>query len=767
MNYLLPQSVLRWYLLRYPEPLRVMRYQQLSQWSWLQPVLEEIKPEVLPPEDLPESPDPAPGETGWLAPMGVAVWPNHYSQYRCEMGSPLNCALAERALADDPRATACPRCGFMTPLPLGAMVQGDVGNYRVGRCLGQQGISRRYQATMLGTETPVTLREYLLPDRYFNPRDQQQRRDMFLNQVGVSLADGRRQDLRVIAPIESLAPLGEARAYLVLPVEDQAVSLNHLLTQRPPFTSGEVHRVLRQVLQTLTGLHQQRYALSPGRLQTGIIHGNIQLSSLLWVNQGDEGFVYLTDFALWEDAINPLVIEAAVPSPQEDLRALGQVAFYLLTGGPTDATGQRLNPKREAHWPAVYPPLKQFIGQLLGLEDPFPQAQAAYQALLNLPPEPIISQLAPPSVVDRHRRAWWKTALVALLIFAGLGLGAYVLWQWLRPKAGAEVANPPCCFGAVGAVPEGTFVYTALAGDVWEDLLRWQPQDGLTQPWEDQLAQAQPGLDLIYRPTPSIAAALEVVQTRQAAFAIVPLLQPLPPDLAAQPIAYDGLAVVVAFSYRGRSQGLPDQLKGFLTLTQVQDLYQGQTRFWGQIRSGLSLPLELYLNPSPTTLAAIDHFIFPEDPTPDAASSPDPPSSANPIGLPPIPMLRTIINDFETAGVGSVGITPLSSIGGQCSVYPLAIGPSRRHSVQPLRNDSGQPIHPDVDLCRTKGVYQIDPAVLSQSDYPLAYPVAVVYRRDNRLPPVGPKVAELMLTEEGQTYLHQVHLSPVHPLEDR
>jgi hypothetical protein len=130
-------------------------------------------------------------------------------------------------------------------------------------------------------------------------------------------------------------------------------------------------------------------------------------------------------------------------------------------------------------------------------------------------------------------------------------------------------------------------------------------------------------------------------------------------------------------------------------------------------------------------------------------------------------MLRSIINDFETAGVGSVGLTPLSSIGGQCSVYSLAVGPSRRRAVQPFRNASGQPIHPDVDLCRTKGVYQIDPAVLSQTDYPLAYPVAVVYRRDNRLPPIGPKFAEIMLTEEGQAYLRQVHLSPVRPTEDR
>lgn len=755
LNQSLIQSVLRRYLMRYPGPLRVARYRQLARWRWLQPVLEQIKPEVLPPELLEETPPSEPIDTGLLSSPGLVPWPIHYPQYRCEMGAPLNCAQAARALAANPQATACPRCGFTTTLPAGLVVQGDEGRYLVGACLGQRGISRSYQAMVLGEETPVTLREYLLPERYFNQRDQQHRRDMFLNQVGVSLADGRDQDLRVIAPLEALAPLGEMRTYLVLPAADQAPSLNDLLTQRPPFSSAEVYRVLRQVLQTLTGLHQQRYALSPGRLQTGIVHGNIELSSLLWVEQGGEGFVYLTDFALWEDAMDPLVIEARHPTPQEDLQALGRVAFHLLAGRTTDATGQRLSPRRDQHWPeSVHPPLKTFIRQLLGLEAPFTQAQAAYQALLRLPPEPIVNQLAPPSVVER-RRSRWKTALTLLLALGAVALASYLLWRALRPRPLEAQATPPtCCFDAVAAVPEGNFVYTALAGDVWEDLLRWQPQDGVTLPWAEQLAQSQPKLGLIYRPTPSIDAALEVVQTRQAAFAIVPLFQPLPPDLAAQPVAYDGLAVVVAFSYQGRTQGLPDKLNGLLTLTQVQDLYQGNTLAWSQIRRGLSLPLALYVNPSPTSLAAIDHFIFPEDA----------PSGAAPVGLPPIPMLRRIINDFETANIGSVGLTPLSSIGGQCSVYPLALGPSRRRAVQPLRNAFGQPIHPEVDLCRTKGVYQIDPAVLSQSDYPLAYPVVVVYRRDNRLPPIGPKFAELMLTEEGQDYLRQIHLSPAQSL---
>ncbi|MEO0824452.1 MAG: hypothetical protein AAFY67_02165, partial [Cyanobacteria bacterium J06642_9] len=42
------QAILRRYLLRYPEPVRVVRYNDLTQQAWLLPSLKAIAPEVLP-----------------------------------------------------------------------------------------------------------------------------------------------------------------------------------------------------------------------------------------------------------------------------------------------------------------------------------------------------------------------------------------------------------------------------------------------------------------------------------------------------------------------------------------------------------------------------------------------------------------------------------------------------------------------------------------------------------------------------------------------
>lgn len=754
LNTKFTEHLLQRYLVRYPLPLRLQRYDALAQWHWLKPSLEQIRPVVLPDDEGDQSTLPTELIALTIAPPGLVAFPSYYQQYRCVAGNPLNCAQARPGEQADPQATACSLCGFLSPLPVSALVVGEQGTYRVEQSLGQRGISRGYRATVSGLDIPITLREYLLPDRYFTPRDQRQWQDIFLNQVGLTLADGRSQDLRIIVPLEAIAAIGEDRAYLLLPIEDQCPSLNDLLSFREPFTAAEVYQVLRQVLQTLVGLHQQRYALSPGRIQTGIVHGNIRLSSLLWVEQGAEWFIYLTDFARWEESFNPLVMTVPEHIPQEDLAGLGAVAFELLTSHLVDASGQPLNPRVDSHWPGVDPLLKAFIQRLLGHTLPFATAHEAYQALLRLPPEPVISALAPPTMVTvAPRRRWWLRLLLLLLGLGTVVLVGRLLWMLLRPQPVAETP-PPCCFEAVGAVPQGTFTYTALAGDGWEQVLN-APGPETALPLMEQLAVDQPNFQLTYLASGSVEAALDNVRSHQADFALLPLFQPLPIDMAAETIAYDGLAVVVAFSYQGRPQGLPDQLQGQLSLANVRDLYQGQITTWQQVEPALSLPVQLYVNPSPTTQAAIQHLIWPSGE----------PSLAAPTSLDSLPMLRRIIRDFEIAGVGSIGITPLSSIVGQCSVYPLAIAGATPEASQPFRRDDGQALSPSVDLCGTKGVYQINPEALRTPTYPLAYPLAVVYRRDNRLPPIGAKFAALLLTDEGQAYLQQANLTAATSLE--
>lgn len=50
------------------------------------------------------------------------------------------------------------------------------------------------------------------------------------------------------------------------------------------------------------------------------------------------------------------------------------------------------------------------------------------------------------------------------------------------------------------------------------------------------------------------------MESGEAAFAVIPWVEDLPLTLAVQVVAYDGLAIVVPFSYSQRQQGLPRTL---------------------------------------------------------------------------------------------------------------------------------------------------------------------------------------------------------------
>jgi hypothetical protein len=737
-------------LLSTPAHLRQVRYEALMGWKWLHPHLKQIRPEVLPEEAVATTLDERQFDA--IAPPGIQSFPSHYQQYPCVIGEPLNCAKALMAVWDDASTVVCPLCGFPAPLAEGATIGGKQGIYQVGRCLGMRGIGRLYEGVQQGAEQAVTIKEYLLPHRYFNTQDQQQRQDAFQNLAGLALADGRSQDLRVITPLEAITAAGEERCYLITPAENASPSLNVVLSRREPFSTREVLRVLDQVLQSLVCLHQQKFSLSPERQQVGIVHGNLHLDSLLWVVQGNQGFVYLTDLKFWEFPFDPVTVDMPSFQERDDLVALGHVAFYLLAGRTTDERGQRLNPKLSHQWPGVYPPLQQFILRLLAVEVPFDSAEAARQALLKVPLPAVQSELAPASEKLAPRRPWWFYGLIALAIATGLGALGGLTWWLLRPRS-VEADNTPslCCFEEVGAVPPGEFVYTGVDGGVWEQILEVEPlaPDALSLP--QQLQVDQPDVSLTYRPADSMTAALEAVRSGQAMFAVLPLLENLPPEFGEAIIAYDGLAIVVAFNYAGRSQGLPQSLQGSIRLEDVRSLYGGRWETWQEVPgSRARLPVRLYAPAVPASLDSFDRLVLEGDgPLAEAIAF-----------LEVIPMLRAIIRDFERDRVGGVGFAALSEVVGQCSVYPLAVGIPGRAPVQPFALASGEPITPEIDLCRRKGSYGLSAEALRSQSYPLAYPLAIVYARDNRRPPIGQKFAELMLTAEGQQYLQQFGLVP-------
>jgi hypothetical protein len=128
-------------------------------------------------------------------------------------------------------------------------------------------------------------------------------------------------------------------------------------------------------------------------------------------------------------------------------------------------------------------------------------------------------------------------------------------------------------------------------------------------------------------------------------------------------------------------------------------------------------------------------------------------------------LLRSIIGDFEQEQqLGAIAFGPLSQVFNQCSVYPLALKTDQQTSIAPLLQNNQQPITPQNDLCNNKGSYGPNLDELISQRYPLVYPLALVYLKDNRRLPVGQKFGEVMRTVEMQRLLTKTGLIPIEAL---
>jgi hypothetical protein len=384
----IPKIILRRYLGGQSPQARLAQFNYLSRYSWLGDILNELEPELFPKEAKAEATVEVIPET---APDEVVLQ------------------------------------------ILDTQVRGQRGIYRVDHWLSQRGTGYLFTGTQVGANQPVVVKEFLLPSRLFNEEEAAQRQQAFVGLAGVALADGRVQDSRIMAPLEAIADVHTyERCYLVTDARDASPTLRQYLSTVGPLDNFQVREVLDQSLQSLIFLHQQRFVLPAGQMQTGLVHGNLSLDSLLWVEpsnpQTGQPFVYLCDLALWENLFVPA---AAAPPPHtvaQDLRDLGQVAFWLLLGAERPDTP----PTQGESWPdSVDPDLKLFIQRLLALAPPFESAAAAREALRNLPQPPILSDVAGEAAITptKRRFPWLGVGIgvIALLLLAGLGW-----WVWQR-----------------------------------------------------------------------------------------------------------------------------------------------------------------------------------------------------------------------------------------------------------------------------------------------------------------------------------------------
>jgi ABC-type phosphate transport system substrate-binding protein len=517
-------------------------------------------------------------------------------------------------------------------------------------------------------------------------------------------------------------------------------------------------------------------------VQSGLAHGNLNLDSLLIDEQ--QFFIYVCDLAVWERLFDPSTAEIVNPSPSQDLVALGYVGFYLLAGAthnPID--NQPLDPQDEQHWPPVDFALKAFLLRLMGFSIPFENAEVARQALLKLPPAaPVVGTIVP-VVPEEDEEQKIKTSRPLLFLLGTLGLLLLGTLAWfLIPKPNetttASDELPLRYIKDVSAVPSGKFTYTGELGGRWTDL---QTQKNLVSPGQtlpQELTKRQPKLKLIYQPESSDEQAIQKVISGEKEFAVTSLVNPVPVELEYKEVAYDGLVVVVAFSYSKRENSLPPALNGKITFEQLRKLYTGEIANWKDL-GGPDLPVKLYMPDDTEAVRIFEQRVLKDADKINAFKNlqrkPDQAALVTNswIGLVTrVPnsreMLQKVIQDFEKADskqqIGAIAFSRLSQVFGQCSVYPLALVEEGNSPVQPLIQDNGQPVNPTTDLCNDKGSYHPNVQVFKDRTYPLTYPLAVVYPRDNSRPPVGVKFADMLRTQEGQQLLSKTGLVPLYPV---
>jgi ABC-type phosphate transport system substrate-binding protein len=683
-----------------------------------------------------------------------------YKEYPCLCGNPLKCDRPFETVQEFKGAKFCVECAFPAILLEKAEIKGSGGIYQVKNYLGTRGWGRLYSGLQIKDKHPVVIKEYLLPNRCFNSQESFSRKETFKRIGGVSLADGKVQNFRILNTWEAIADEKGERCYLITKDVEPKQTLREYLREQGAMTPNRVGELLNQALQTLEFLHSQKLRLPSQQIQQGLAHGNINLDSLLITEAKNQNFyIFLCDLANWENLfIPPSINQPPLATYQQDLESLGKVGFYLLAGrDKNEIGGELLNPRESENWHTTDEHLKQYLFHLIGYGTPFDSAESARQALLKLPQEhhQNNSQLEESEQGKNHKFS--RKLLIPIISLLVLLLGGGIWYFFVRNKNIVIVENYVEWSKLVTGfsdveLPPGNFNYTAESNSIWNVVLKKENQTlekELTNPLDTNITLFN------YEPIKSenirdISQPIKEIQSSNKYFVITSLEDKITSDLDRKKIGYGGLLVFV--EYRKNPQSLHQKLGGKISLQDLRQIYTGQKTYWNEINPKFPREkIKPYIPEEPEAVYQFKKIVL-QNNSQDIAKFQKIVTPEN---------TETTIRNATNTGIISFGT--LGRIGNQCSdFYPLAIVNSNNKSIQPryrsIRNGN-RPINlSDGDLCSSDTYFDVK----TFESYPLGYPLYVVYPNDNTRNKPGQKFAEMLgKTQQGQCLLNKVGLVPL------
>lgn len=678
-------------------------------------------------------------------------------------------------------------------------IQSFKGRYRIGELIKpikDNTIIREYEGYTFPHNQLILVKEYLLLEKDFSDSEAEKRQRELVKRANIKLKSTQikngisGQDFRLITPLDAFAD--DRRCYIISESNQDYETLKEYLDENISMSYEQVRTLLKQVLQSLYFLHNQNIILGNSEAIPGLAHGNINVDSLLCDTKRSELFIYLSDFALWEDIFKPqslkIINEYYSHSMfQKDLKDLGYVAIKCLFWNHIIEHDINLEEQINIHYLLSNSAdfrLNKFIEKLIGIDGGFKNTKEAFEQISKLPFEYRQAQIVEPNYKSEENKKtdFYKLKLLLLLLSFGLIALSIALIASMfssNSKNDSSIVNnaentscsnkPEFKCSIVDVLGTEKFNASIIADNMVSDWMqkgnlvsyqnnfRKELEDkynvNLEIPYVNNQLRGINEIEKQLNKHPEIQLAIvnlsedsEIKKCNDIALTKKENREN-ENRLLCKIIAYDGIVFFVPFSDANRENSIPKALNGRISKNNLAKLYQKEKTDWQELGLKKSLPVKLYQPKENYLIDSFIQFIMKVGGSTTIAGSKTKFES----------MLQNILQGFEETEqenrYGGIGFGLLRKVYGQCSVYPLSI-----EGVQPLIQNDGNDINPYIDLCNDKGSYRLNTKAFKSGKYPLKFAIAVIYRSNNNQK--GEDFAQMMLSDEGQLLLQEIGLVP-------